>query len=68
MEEGVFYGLEVTQDEEAEDVASGPTFWATAYRITIDKTGVWLDNIATFRNKEMAHAFIRAWNGEGSPS
>lgn len=56
----VTYGLEVTRDEDDEYVAN-------VFKITKDETGIWLDAIATFVDKEVAHAFVRAWNGEDSP-
>jgi hypothetical protein len=60
MEPEVKYGLEVTTDEDGH-------YWGTVYKITTDDTGVWVDNIGTFRDKDTAHAFIRAWNGEETP-
>lgn len=60
MDKRDLYGLEIREHIEG----------IYAYRITIDETGVWLKLVAEFESdeKETAHAFIRAWNGEGSPS
>lgn len=60
MQEEVKYGLQVTQDDEEH-------YWSNVYKITTDETGVWVDFIAQFNDKEAAHAFVRAWNGEETP-
>lgn len=56
----VKYGLQVLSD-------GADNYHANVYKITTDETGVWVDWIAQFYDKEVGHAFIRAWNGEETP-
>jgi hypothetical protein len=59
MEPEVKYGLQIIEDND--DYASN------VYKVSTDETGVWIDYVASFADKEAAHAFIRAWNGEDTP-
>jgi hypothetical protein len=61
MEPSVVYGLQVIEPSENNYVGN-------VFKITTDETGVWVDFVATFEDKEAAHAFIRSWNGEETPS
>lgn len=61
MEPEVKYGLEVTLDDDNEG------YLGHVYKITTDETGTWVDAVATFVDKDTAHAFVRAWNGEEAP-
>jgi hypothetical protein len=60
MEASVVYGLQVIE-------ARVDEYLGNVFKITTDETGVWVDYIAQFQDKEAAHAFIRAWNGEETP-
>jgi hypothetical protein len=60
MEPSVVYGLQVIDQHEDDYIAN-------VFKITTDETGVWVDFIAQFADKEAAHAFVRSWNGEETP-
>lgn len=63
----VKYGLQVLEDKER-NPHTDEEYISNAYRITTDDTGVWIDFVASFVDKEVAHAFIRSWNGEETPT